>query len=323
MLRACTAGNVRMAFPCMQDARNMRKRMEDSGMSVAEINGSISAISALSVIPYADLVKIALILHYCLNHEKLDRDRVCFFATISDHETKEEKPETDENHTGIWEAEQEFVSMIMQGSMNALTMPRQLAGISDGMRMNTKDSLRKAKDNLIVLLTIVSRAAIRGGLSPAVSYTLNDQYGTLIEQQKSLSDVSSLSEKMLSDYVTRLHRQKLQNGFSMPVLDACDWILMHIEEEISIRQVAEREGYTPYYFSRLFKEQMGISLSAWIRKQKILFAGELLKNTNLSVDEINARIHFGSREYFSSSFHKETGFSPSGFRKQKETPDGL
>lgn len=307
------------AYAGLQDARDLRRRMETFGLSVARINTILKNLPDLPVISYIQFVQIALMLHYCLNHEKLDPDRVRFFATVSDHETKEDTSPRDINeHKGIWEAEQKFVSMIEHGSLNTLSMPRQLSVLSNGMRNQSEDSLREAKNNFIMMLTIVSRAAIRGGLSPDIAYTLNDQYGAMIEKQRSLADVSSLCEKMLTDYVMRLRRKKLQAGVSFRVQDACDWILMHLEEDLSIRQIADREGYTPYYFSRLFKKETGASVSNWIKTQRIQRAEELLKNTNLSIDEINEKLHFGSREYFSSSFHKETGMSPTEFRKQKE-----
>ena len=57
-------------------------------------------------------------------------------------------------------------------------------------------------------------------------------------------------------------------------------------------------------------------MADYIKHEKIMQAKLLLAGTNMSIQEISDELSFGSRSYFSSSFQKETGLSPSEYRDQ-------
>lgn len=61
---------------------------------------------------------------------------------------------------------------------------------------------------------------------------------------------------------------------------------------------------------------MGCSVADYIKREKIAQAKLLLSGTKMSIQEISDELTFGSRSYFSSSFQKETGLSPSEYREQ-------
>ena len=53
------------------------------------------------------------------------------------------------------------------------------------------------------------------------------------------------------------------------VNQAIDYILQHTEEELTLNEVAEYCHFSKFYFSRLFKEQTGESVYAYIRRIKL------------------------------------------------------
>ena len=91
---------------------------------------------------------------------------------------------------------------------------------------------------------------------------------------------------------------------------------IHIKEKLSISQLARQAGYTEYYFSHKFKNEVGCSVADYIKHEKIQQAKLLLSGTKMSIQEISEELSFGSRSYFSSSFQKETGLSPSEYRER-------
>ena len=91
---------------------------------------------------------------------------------------------------------------------------------------------------------------------------------------------------------------------------------MHPKENFSIADFAKRTGYTEYYFSHKFKQEIGMSISEYIRKVKIEQACILLAGTHMGIQEISDELGFTSRSYFSSSFQKESGMSPSEYRRK-------
>ncbi len=219
-----------------------------------------------------------------------------------------------EDHRGVWMAEQEFMNMLREGNPNYLDALAHSYSLSDGPRVDVGDSLRKAKSTSIVLLTLCSRAAIEGGVTPSIAYTLNDYYIQMIEDCKNIAEVSNTCSTLMGDYVQRVRLEKGKNTISGQIKRVCDYITIHIKEKLFITTLAEEAGYTKYYFSHKFKNEIGCSVTDYIKREKIRQAKLILSGTRMSIQEISDELSFGSRSYFSSSFQKETGLSPSEYR---------
>ena len=94
--------------------------------------------------------------------------------------------------------------------------------------------------------------------------------------------------------------------------------MMHIEEPLNLTALARYFGYTPYYFSRKFKQEMHCDLKEYIRISKLERAKLLLETSDLNIQEITEKLCFCSRTYFSNHFHAAYGCSPSEYRKKNQ-----
>lgn len=70
--------------------------------------------------------------------------------------------------------------------------------------------------------------------------------------------------------------------------------------------------------SKLFSSVEGITIERYIRKQKIEKVKELITYNELSLSEIAFQINYSSVAHLSSQFKKETGMTPTAFKKLKE-----
>ncbi|WP_339709320.1 AraC family transcriptional regulator [uncultured Kriegella sp.] len=70
------------------------------------------------------------------------------------------------------------------------------------------------------------------------------------------------------------------------------------------------------YFSQVIKSKTGKSPSRWINERTTSYAKALLKKTSKSIKEITFALGFGETAHFSNFFKKQTGFSPSAYRKK-------
>ena len=84
----------------------------------------------------------------------------------------------------------------------------------------------------------------------------------------------------------------------------------------SISYYASQIGISGNYLSRLVKKSTGRSVGDWIDIVRIQRAKRLLSDTRLSIIDIAAEIGLEDQSYFSRLFKKETGMTPSAFRKQ-------
>ncbi|MBQ8387991.1 MAG: helix-turn-helix domain-containing protein [Clostridia bacterium] len=96
--------------------------------------------------------------------------------------------------------------------------------------------------------------------------------------------------------------------------ELCDYIDKNLHEELTLSSLAKKSFYNPSYFSRIFKQKYGVSLSDHIRRRRIEHAMALLTDSNLSVDEIIARTGYTDRSAFYHAFSKVTGMAPAEYR---------
>lgn len=173
--------------------------------------------------------------------------------------------------------------------------------------------LRQAKDELIVSITLVTRAAIRGGMIPETAFSLSDHYIQAAENCPDQDGLADISDAMYHDFTWKVHELKQQPGLS-PAVQACrTYIQKHLNEPFSLEDIARDSGYTPYYLSSLFKKETGCTLKNYVASEKLEAAKLLLKNTSLSISEISDRLHFTNPSYFSALFKKQMGMTPTEY----------
>lgn len=97
---------------------------------------------------------------------------------------------------------------------------------------------------------------------------------------------------------------------------AIDYILQHTEEELTLDEVAEHCHFSKFYFSRLFKEQTGESVYAYIRRIKLEQSAFRLKvEKERRITEISADYGYSSSNY-SSAFRQHYCMAPVEFRRR-------
>lgn len=184
-----------------------------------------------------------------------------------------------------------------------------------------KDPLRNLKNLGIVLVTLASRAAIRGGLSPEISFSLSDSYIQQIEECKNLALVAPLAHKAEFQYAEMVHEIKeKQKGIlkkqKNPRINKCkDFIFSHLHDRITLEDLAAEADCNPNYLSQLFKECEGISISGYILQEKINRAKNLLIYSDYSYIEIATYLGFSSQSHLGTQFKKHTGYTLRQYRE--------
>ncbi|MEK8127310.1 AraC family transcriptional regulator [Paenibacillus filicis] len=94
-----------------------------------------------------------------------------------------------------------------------------------------------------------------------------------------------------------------------------DYLHEHYSSSFSLEELASMAGFSPSYYSRLFKKLKGISPSGYMTRLRINRAKELLLLGNESFSDIALHVGYSEEAYFSRMFKKETGYSPAQFVK--------
>ncbi len=179
------------------------------------------------------------------------------------------------------------------------------------------DGLRQAKNQFIAAATLYSRAAVQGGLSRVVSFSLANQYIRALEDASTIPETMDVYQRMLDDYIRRVHACKQREASSPLIRNCIELINLHIEKPLSLRWIAEQVNYSEYYLSKLFKKETGGSIVDYIKKKKIDYAKILLLDTNRSIQDIAEDLSFSTPSRFTETFRKITGIPPKEYRKRQ------
>lgn len=180
--------------------------------------------------------------------------------------------------------------------------------------MASGDPLRHAKNQTIAAITLVTRAAIRGGMSEETAYSLSDWYIQMVEMTTEIAEVYQYSRDAFRDFTQRVRKRKLEQGCSKEILECMSYIELHFRERITMDMLAEACGYSKNYLSAKFVREVGMSVSDYISYVKIRHAKLWLKHSRMPVQQISHELNYNAASYFSAVFKKHTGLTPSEYR---------
>lgn len=101
------------------------------------------------------------------------------------------------------------------------------------------------------------------------------------------------------------------------VIKSIDYIMQHLEDDISIADVASHCHLSKFYFSRIFKDEIGESVYAFIKRLKMEQSAFRLKvEKEKSITDVGYDYGYSPSNY-SSVFRKHNTISPAEFRKRK------
>ncbi len=90
----------------------------------------------------------------------------------------------------------------------------------------------------------------------------------------------------------------------------------HYREKITLDELASLFYINKYYLTRIFKQQYGSSISAYLQSLRITHAKQMLRFTDKSIEEIGQECGLGQLHYFSRVFKNVEGVAPSVYREQ-------
>lgn len=98
------------------------------------------------------------------------------------------------------------------------------------------------------------------------------------------------------------------------------WMARHLEEEITVEQLAERAHMSARTFARRFLQETGTTPYQWVLRQRVLLAQELLEATDETVDAIAGRCGFGTAAALRHHFLRTLSTTPNAFRRAFRGP---
>ena len=102
----------------------------------------------------------------------------------------------------------------------------------------------------------------------------------------------------------------------MELVEIKNYLDEHYTEKLTLDDLAEHFFINKFYLSKIFKETYGTTVNNYLISKRITRAKQLLRFTDMTVDEVGAAVGMGDANYFSRMFRKVEGISPREYRKQ-------
>ena len=146
-------------------------------------------------------------------------------------------------------------------------------------------------------------------------------FSMLEEYEKKQTSWQTVMGNLLTNLIIKMLR-KTELGLAAGETDGIwqslsDYIDQNLDGRLTLSALAEKCFYNPSYFSRVFKEKFGVSLTEYVTRKRLSHAVELLSESELSVDEICERTGFRDKSTLYHAFSRYLGTTPGEYRRGK------
>ena len=153
----------------------------------------------------------------------------------------------------------------------------------------------------------------------------NDIFNKIINETKRNDEYSiQLIRNHIYDLLSFIYRIVTVDNYNKELIsankqvnDAMRYIYTNFNKDLTLKEIAESVHLNASYFSRLFKDVIGISLTQFINRIRIKEASSMLRNTYLNITEIALHCGFDDPKYFCRVFKSITGYSAKEFRNNE------
>jgi AraC-like DNA-binding protein len=105
------------------------------------------------------------------------------------------------------------------------------------------------------------------------------------------------------------------NGLSRQRLKrVCDYIETHLDDRLTLTDLAVVASLSPYHFSRSFKKAVGVGPQRYVMHRRVERAKALIRRTNQPLALIARAVGFSDQSHLTSVFRREIGITPGHFR---------
>lgn len=220
---------------------------------------------------------------------------------------------------GVFEYEHKLplVKPLIDG-MSTMLQEKTFEGIED-MGARTLDFFRRHRLGMGEVVYLWNQAV--GALVGAYYEELRDMeldflnYSELKERFENLASLCGYLQDIFT-YLKELNSQAVNEGdVHAYFAQMIKYIDNHYQHKLYLKDLSAKFFINQVYCCQLFKKHLGKTFSEYVTELRIKKACELLKHSELSIEEIAAKSGYVDYYYFNKAFKKQCGITPAKFRK--------
>ena len=181
---------------------------------------------------------------------------------------------------------------------------------------HSSGDLNRIKERVIELIVQLSRFSIEGGADIPQIFSLNHNYLQEVERFESVEQLSVWLSSVINQYIAyvfEFHDIKHSDTIHKVV----QYVKENYMKKITLDDVASHVYLSKAYLSKIFKEEMDVSLVNYINRLRIDKSKALLGDPSLSLIDVANLVGFEEQSYFNKVFKSLNGVSPGQYRKKR------
>ena len=306
--------------------QELKRLAFEAGVPHYEMEDFIVSMKSVNKLPLLNVVQILCTVNFVLNGEKLSLEKLAILDIEQDAlkvrlETEEavrtiDKANETEEQSPVHNTlalEQMLMDVVFKGDVPSLKeFISKAPAVKSGIV--AEDHLRQAKNTFIVTATLVSRAAIHGGMDAEDALTLSDAYIRKCEMSTGAEAITNLQYRMILDYTERVEKIRIGDDRSELVSKVANYVRHHLSDSITTGDIAKSLFMSRSRLSTCFKSKTGVGVAEFVVKQKIDEAKRLLRYSRKSAADIAFYLGFSSQSHFIRVFRKYVSLTPNEYR---------
>lgn len=318
-------GPARQSAP---EEQYLRKLAFELSVDPEEISTFLSSMKVIIHMPLESILQILCTIHYVITGEKIGLNELSIIDSAQEELSKEiiqiqteslidYDSNSEENTHNTYQIEQQLLDIVRRGDTLRL---QEWAANVPAVRPGkvATDMLRQLKNTFIVSTTLVSRAAIRGGMDLDDALRLSDSYIQKCERLTSFEQITNLQYHMVNQYTQAVEELRYNRNQSELVRNVASYIRHHLSDAIITEDIASTLFMSRSHLSTRFKNETGMNLTEYIHYIKISEAKHLLTHTDKNLLIISNYLGYSSQSHFTRTFKKIAGISPMEYREKRE-----
>ena len=178
----------------------------------------------------------------------------------------------------------------------------------------THEDFSSAYDGHTIARTLIRIAAKSRGVPSTLVDKITTADRIASQKAKSIRELNTILDQTI-DSICILITQYHTAQYSPVIKRAVQFILQDLEEPLNVKIISNNVQISESYLSSLFKKEIGLSITDYIRNKRMESAEKYLNFTSMSIQEISSLVGIPDSNYFSRLFKKVYGKTPSDFRK--------
>ena len=171
------------------------------------------------------------------------------------------------------------------------------------------------KARVLELIVLLSRSAIEGGAETEQIFNLNNSYIKEIENIESLDRLNTWLVGVMNRFISYVFEFNDVKHADV-IFKITAYVKNNYMKKITLDDIADNVYLSRTYISRIFREEMKVTLTKYINKIRIDKSKQLLLDSSLTLADVANLTGFDDQSYYSKTFRSITGMSPGRYREK-------